>query len=54
MNRDIPVTGRSDEVEEGMHTVVAESRVTLNTRLLGKNVVVLALKVARDLTEAIN
>lgn len=48
------MAGRSDEVKEGVHTVVAESRVTLDTGLLGKNVVVLALEVARDLTETSN
>ena len=46
------MSGGWDEVEEGVHPVVAEAGVTLDTRLLGKNVVVLALKVANDLLEA--
>ena len=48
------MTGGSGEVEESVHTVVTESRITLDTGLLGKNVVVLALEVARDLTKTIN
>jgi hypothetical protein len=48
----IPVTGGCDEVEQDVNTVVAESRVTLDTRLLGENVVVLALEVADDFAEA--
>ena len=46
------MTSGRDEVEEGMHPVVAEARVTLDTRLLSKNVVVLTLEVANDLLEA--
>ena len=46
------MTGGRDEVEEGVHPVVAEARVTLDTRLLGKDVIVLALEVAHDLLEA--
>jgi hypothetical protein len=36
-----------------MDTIVAESWVTLNARLLCKNVVVLSLEVANNLAEAI-
>lgn len=46
------VAGRRDEVEERMDTVVAEARITLDTRLLGEDVIVLALDVANDLLEA--
>ena len=46
------MTSGGDEVEEGVHPVVAEARVTLDTRLLGKDVIVLALEVANDLLEA--
>lgn len=35
-----------------MDTVVAESRVTLDPRLFGENIVVLSFKVATDLGEA--
>jgi hypothetical protein len=50
----IPVTGRCDEVEQDVNTVVAESGVTLDTGLFGKNVIVLALEVANDFAEAEN
>lgn len=36
-----------------MNTIVAESWVTLNARLLRKNVIVLSLEIANNLTEAI-
>lgn len=38
----VPMTSGSDEVEEGVNTVVSESWVTLDSRLFGENVVVLA------------
>lgn len=50
--RNSRVAGGRNEVEERVDTVVAEAGVTLNTRLLGENVVVLTLEVARDLLEA--
>lgn len=40
-----------DEVEHGVDTVVPEARVTLDTRLLCENVVILPLKEADDLRE---
>jgi hypothetical protein len=43
------MTGRSDEVEQGMNTIVSEARVALDTRFLGKDVIVLPLQVADDL-----
>ena len=48
----IRVARRGDEVKKGVDTVVPEARVTLDTRLLGENVVVLALKVPYDFLEA--
>jgi hypothetical protein len=45
------MAGRSDKVEQRMHTVVPETRVSLDSRLLGKNVVVLAFEVAYNLAE---
>ena len=47
----IRVTGRGDEVEQSVNSVVPEARVTLDTRLLRENVVVLALEVAHNLLE---
>jgi hypothetical protein len=43
------VAGGCDEVEQDMYTVVAESGVTLNTRFLCENAVVLSLEVSDDL-----
>lgn len=48
------VSGGWDEVEESMNPVVAEAGVTLDTRLLREDVVVLALEVANDFLEAGN
>ena len=50
----IPVAGRRDEVKQDVYAVVAESGVTLDTRLLCQNVVVLALEVANDFAKASN
>ena len=47
------MTSGRDEVEEGMHPVVPETRVTLDTRLFRENIVVLAFKVANNLLEPI-
>lgn len=46
------MAGRGDEVKESMDTVVAESRITLDTGLHCKNIIVLAFKVANDFTKA--
>lgn len=46
------VTGRCDEVEKGVDTVVAETRVTLDSRLLGQDVIVLSFQEANDLRES--
>lgn len=43
-----------DEIEQGMYPVVAEAWVTLDSRLLGQNVVVLAFEVVHDFLEADN
>jgi hypothetical protein len=45
----IPMAGGCDKVQQYMYTVVTESRVTLNTRFLCENAVVLSLEVADDL-----
>jgi hypothetical protein len=46
------MAGGGDEVEHGVDTIVSEAGVTLDTRLLSKNVIVLPLEVANDLGEA--
>jgi hypothetical protein len=46
------MASRCNEVQQNVDTVVAESGVTLNTRFLCKNVIVLALEIANDLSEA--
>lgn len=40
------MTGRGDKVEKSVNTVIAESWITLNTGLLGENIIVLAFEVA--------
>ena len=40
-----------DEVKQSVHSVVPEPGITLDTRLLSQNVVVLALEVANDFLE---
>lgn len=42
------MTGRSDEVEQGVDSVVSETRITLDSRFFGQNVVVLSLEIADD------
>lgn len=37
------MSSRRDKVEQCMHTVVSEARISLNPRLLSKDVVVLTL-----------
>ena len=46
------VTSGGDEVEQSVHPVVAEARVTLDTGLLGQDIIVLAFEVADNLLEA--
>ena len=46
------MAGRRDKVEESVNAVVPESRVTLDTRLLSQDIVILALEVANNLGEA--
>lgn len=41
-----------DEVEKGVHTVVLETRITLDTRLLSKDVVVLTFKICHNFLKA--
>lgn len=43
---------RGNKVEKSMNTIVAESWVTLNARLLRKNIIVLSLEIANNLAEA--
>lgn len=47
------MTRRGDKVEHGVDSVVPETGVTLDTRLLRQNIVVLSLKITNDLREAI-
>ena len=49
--RHLRVSSGSDKVEEGMNHVVAEARVTLDTRLLSENVIVLAFEIANNFLE---
>lgn len=45
---DLPMASRSDEVKEDVHTIIPESRITLNARLFRENVIVLSLEVSND------
>jgi len=47
------VAGGCDEIKEHVDTVVSEAGVTLNSRLLRKNIIILALEVADNLAEAV-
>ena len=46
------MASRCDEVEQGMDTIVPKSGVTLDTRFFCKDVIILTLKMANDLGEA--
>lgn len=48
---DSPMTSGGDEIEHHMNAVIPESRVTLDARLLGQNVIVLSLEIANNLCE---
>ena len=53
MAQNIRVTSWGDEVKQGMDTVVAEARLTPDTRLFGQNVIILALEVPYDFLETV-
>ncbi len=41
----------SDKVEERMHSVVPEARISLDSRFFCKNIIILALEVSNDLAK---
>ena len=43
---------RCDEVKQDVDTIVPETRVTLDTRLLSKNIIILSLEIADNLSKA--
>lgn len=43
-----------DEVQQNVYAVISEARITLDPRLLGKDVIVLPLKVADNFREAVH
>jgi hypothetical protein len=45
------MTGRRDEVEKSMDTVIPESRITFDTRFLSQDIVILALEVSDNFLE---
>ena len=45
------MASRRDKVQEGVNPVVSEARVTLDTRLLSENVIVLAFEIANNFLE---
>jgi hypothetical protein len=48
------MAGWRNKVEQSMDSVVTEARVSLDARLFGQNVIVLALQIADNLLEAID
>lgn len=48
----IPMTGWGNEVEKYVDTVVAESRITLDTGLFSQNIIILPFEVTANLGEA--
>lgn len=50
--QNIRVTSRGDEVQQSVNSVIPETGVTFNTRLLSKDVIVLAFKMTNDFLEA--
>jgi hypothetical protein len=43
---------RSNEVEHGMDTIVPETRITLDSRLFGQDIVILSLQISDNLRKA--
>lgn len=43
------MASRSDEVEHSVDTVVSESGVSLDSRLLGQDIIILSLEVSNNL-----
>jgi hypothetical protein len=48
------MAGRSDKIEQCVDTIIAETGVTLDTRLLRKNIIVLSFEITDNLSEAMN
>lgn len=48
----IRMAGGRDEVEQGMHSVIPETRVTPDPGLFSEDIVILAFKVSDNLLEA--
>jgi len=49
----VRVTSGGDEVQQAVNTVIPKPGVTLDTRLFGQNVIILAFKVTHDFLEAV-
>ena len=43
---------RCDEIQQNVYAIVSETRITLDPRLFGKDVIVLPLEVANNFREA--
>lgn len=52
IDTDVRMSSWRDEVEQCVHSVVAETRITLDTGLFGQDIIVLALQVADYFLEA--
>ena len=47
------MSSRGDEVQQSVHTIIAEAGVALDTRLFGEDVVVLAFEITDDFLKAV-
>lgn len=47
------MTSWRDKIKESMHSVVPEARVTFDSGLFGKNIVILAFEIANNFLESI-
>jgi hypothetical protein len=51
--KDVRMTGRRDEVQQSMHSVVSGPRVSLDPGFFSEDLVVLPLEIGRDFLEAV-
>lgn len=50
----LPVASRGDKVKQGVDTVVAETRITLDPGLLRQNIIVLSFQISENLLETVD
>ena len=47
------MTSGRDKVEECVHSVIPEARITYDTRLFGQNIIILTFEIPDDVLEAV-